>query len=249
MENLGEVAQLTGGVVNIVDPLNLDGNFNSILEKPIVATQVRLTLLMPSFLYLCGPLKNEFDQSEPVIDPDHPLQVQKITKFIGNAFDDSEVAIQFGVQDDIPPELDCVPFQTQIQYTGLNGNKSIRVITHLQPLTMDQNEVAKQVDIAVFSAVVGQVNAALAQQGEYSSAFNNAVQNRTFLESVAHSDEQKQLLQIYDQQLESIESVLNKQMTHDQSNQNFSTRENRLDNTAVELYQLRGAKKAACSIM
>ena len=40
LENLGQVADVTGGDVTKVNPLKLTENFQSILEKPVIATGV-----------------------------------------------------------------------------------------------------------------------------------------------------------------------------------------------------------------
>jgi hypothetical protein len=38
---VSQVAEVTGGEVNKVDPLKLAENFSNVLEKPIIATQVQ----------------------------------------------------------------------------------------------------------------------------------------------------------------------------------------------------------------
>lgn len=249
MENLGEVAQLTGGDVSIVDPTQLEKSCSNITKNPIVATNVDLRLLLPKYLYLTGPLAKDFENTTKNTKKE---SLQNISKHIGNAFADSEIAIQFGVHSDISSCITEVPFQAILHFKSLTGCKYTRVITHMLPLTSDLKQAANDVDIAVFSAVVGQVNASLAQQGQYSSALKNAKQHRAFLNEVADpaNSEQSNLLGIYDQQLDNITNVIENQMAFDINSSNpSSTRNNRLDGTAAELYSLRSADKAACSIM
>merc|ERR1711879_214378 len=119
-------------------------------------------------------------------------------------------------------------------------------------VTADLNAASKNVDIAVYSAVVGQVNAALAQKGQYSSALRNANAHREFLGQIVepNNSEQARLLGMYDQHLDDISNVLENQMQVDVTSVDpRSARSNRLDETALELYHLRSAKQAACSIM
>ena len=42
MVELGQVADVTGGHVNIVDPLKLTQEFGTILSDPIIATNVKV---------------------------------------------------------------------------------------------------------------------------------------------------------------------------------------------------------------
>lgn len=250
MEFLGEVAQATGGEVSSVDPLNLEGNFNSILKNPIIATQVQLRLLLHRYLYLTGPLLEE------LLGHRVKEHLNSATKLIGNVTSDTELAVQFAVSSDVPEEISEVPFQAQIHFTALNGNRYVRIITVTQSISGDLQEIAEDVDIAVYSAVVGQVNAALAQQGEYSKALRNAKANRQFLQNAAHTEQQQELLSVYDQELSNIDRILGAQQCADArvgGHSGYQSRSfhknNRLDDTAVELYQLRSANKAACSIM
>ena len=51
---LAEVADKTGGIVNIVDPLNLRNEFTSILEDQIIATNVSAKFLLHKALFVKG---------------------------------------------------------------------------------------------------------------------------------------------------------------------------------------------------
>ena len=44
MVELGQVADVTGGHVNIVDPLKLTQEFGTILSDPIIATNVKVSV-------------------------------------------------------------------------------------------------------------------------------------------------------------------------------------------------------------
>lgn len=51
---LAEVADKTGGLVNIVDPLSLKNEFTSILDDQIIATNVSSKFLLHKALYVKG---------------------------------------------------------------------------------------------------------------------------------------------------------------------------------------------------
>jgi hypothetical protein len=56
LENLGMCCDLSGGQVDRIDPLKLTENFANILEKPVLATGVRATLLLHSGLAFKGEI-------------------------------------------------------------------------------------------------------------------------------------------------------------------------------------------------
>ena len=248
MEYLGSVASATGGEVNIVDPLNLSQNFNSILKNPVVATNVRLELVFSKYL----TLKNDyiFDKDDCAEKKEEEIE-NRFIKNIGNATKDTEIGIIFAIKDQIPPEVTSIPFQASVYYTALNKNKYLRVITQEKVITSSEAlEDLNNIDVAVYSAVTGQVSASLAQQGRYQEALSNATNNHTFLQNVVHSEEQKVLLDQYSEQLEHTNNILQNQISLDsRMGVHANHYQNRIDDTAVELYSLKKAQANACSIM
>ena len=55
MENLGKLADGSGGQVNIVDPLSLHKEFASILSEPIIATNVAVEFFLHKGIYAFFP--------------------------------------------------------------------------------------------------------------------------------------------------------------------------------------------------
>eukprot|EP00048_Salpingoeca_helianthica_P014573 m.222372 g.222372 ORF g.222372 m.222372 type:complete len:765 (-) comp16017_c0_seq1:86-2380(-) len=84
LERLGRVADVTGGDVARVSPLTLHKDFNSILAKPLLATNVSATMFLHAGLYFrnadADPRKNQF------------------TIELGNVNEDSETFFDFGVR-------------------------------------------------------------------------------------------------------------------------------------------------------
>jgi len=86
MENLGILADTTGGQVDIVDPLELTKNFHSILATPVIALRVRARLMLHKGLFF----RDEEDiTAENVVERD-----------IGNVTGDSTVTFEYGVKED-----------------------------------------------------------------------------------------------------------------------------------------------------
>ncbi|CAF2515663.1 unnamed protein product [Rotaria sp. Silwood2] len=135
---IGQMADGTGGNVTIVDLLNMRDEFASILEQKIIATNVEATLIVHRGLYIRNP-----DNLEDKLD--------KIKRDIGNVTKQTEVTFEFGVRNkeevkekyhiDLD-QLEQLPFQVQVTYTGADGNKALRVLTQLKQTTGDR-EVAE----------------------------------------------------------------------------------------------------------
>ena len=73
-----------------------------------------------------------------------------LIKDIGNVSEDTEHMFEYTLKkisellemDDVDlTQIKSLPFQTQINYTALDGSKCIRVITELQSISNDRQEV------------------------------------------------------------------------------------------------------------
>lgn len=83
---LGKVADVTGGQVNIVDPLKLTQEFGTILSDPIIATNVQAILITHAGLYIRDE-DNEADQSQ-----------SRAVRSVGNVTKETEITFEFGVK-------------------------------------------------------------------------------------------------------------------------------------------------------
>mmetsp|Transcript_35531 Transcript_35531/g.69696 ORF Transcript_35531/g.69696 Transcript_35531/m.69696 type:complete len:750 (+) Transcript_35531:32-2281(+) len=178
LENLGRVADLSGGDVQKLNALQLTSNFNNILEKPVIATNVQATMLLHSNLAFCKEI--EVDVAEEQQNPLQPerkdqdcIAVSRQTKDVGNAFADSEVYFEYEVKyqaKSMLSKLAAVPFQVQINYTQLDGSKCVRIISHSKELTADRKVVAEKADMSILAAHAAKKSAALAQKGLYNQS-------------------------------------------------------------------------------
>lgn len=131
LEDLGRVAEKTGGDVLRVDPVELTKNFKSILEKPVIATTVSATFILHQGL----SFRNEDEGTH------------RLLKDIGNVTEDSEVTFEYQMQSKESlarfKDLKELPFQVQIRYTKLDGMKCLRVISKSQPITQKREEAER----------------------------------------------------------------------------------------------------------
>lgn len=169
LEHLGVVADVTGGEVEKVDPLNLAANFQALLSNPVVACDVKCTML------LHHQLRFRADEAEV----QEIGGVSRIVREVGNVTADSEIFLEFSrkpasaapglvseaasiAHGDVVP--DNVPLQVHIEYTKPCGMKCLRVITALQRTTTDKEKCERDVNVAICSAHATQKSSRLAQQ-------------------------------------------------------------------------------------
>ncbi|KAL6079565.1 Circularly permutated Ras protein 1 [Balamuthia mandrillaris] len=267
MENLGRLADSSGGQVNVVDPLSLHKEFASILSDPIIATNVAVDLLLHRGLYFRNEeteedddivpeeaaveaekkevtqkeegnkgqkrnifkrknkqkkkngeeggkenekkekekkkapkkdktnktkTKNEAKQTEteakkegsqsPKGEPQRPsLKVAK--RSLGNVTKETQITFEFGLDKSfsIPKEVKELPFQVQIRFHTLDGNKCIRCITQALPVTEDRNLAEENANIAVLGLNIAQQSARMAFRGEYTEARTEAFARKKLL--------------------------------------------------------------------
>jgi len=182
INNLGKLADITGGSVDIVDPVQITQNFASVLQSKIVATNVTVKL----FLHKAFKAPTDGEWKAPLGDK------QWVERTIGNAYDDSEITAEFELhseeqlmnllKDDQKKE---VPFQVQIVYLAPSGMRCLRVISRSREVTTNQEEAEEDVDVPILGMHVNNKTAKLAEQGDiynakrtqqgYSSLMNNRI--------------------------------------------------------------------------
>lgn len=161
IEQLGIVADSTGGTVNIVNPLELQRKMRAILDLEKIARNVRTSVLIHPLLKF-KLLDSSFRKTSDNL----------VTIDVGNANEESEVSVEF-CQKDAKYKGDenlKLPFQAQIHYTKLDGTKCLRVITKEQMITTDRDKAEKNCSVSVLGSHAVRECAKLAKKGEYRTA-------------------------------------------------------------------------------
>lgn len=161
LDSLSMLAELTGGNVERVDPVSLTKNFANILSQPIIASNVVAKVKLHKGL--------QFRNENPeFLSEDKTMLVRDI----GNVTMDTEITFEYTLKpvnelaemEDLDlAKLDRFPFQTQITYKALDGNKCIRVITSEQKVINDREVVEKNADYNLISQNVMQKGAMFAR--------------------------------------------------------------------------------------
>ena len=168
LETLVTLSEKTNGVVNVIEPNNLQDNFEMMLKKEIIASNVSVRVHLHKGL----EFRNE-----------NELQMNKertlMNRSIGNATNDSEITFEYKIKtaEELKliegfniDEFKEIPFQTIIEYTKLNGIKCIRTITKMLKVSDDAEEVQKNANINILAVNAAQQASKLAKKGNFREA-------------------------------------------------------------------------------
>merc|ERR1711871_1845768 len=195
LEFLGQVSDATGGEVDRLDVTKLSSEFNSILAKPVQATNVQISLQLHRGLMFRDDGSAEIGIVAPAAPDAAPAaaacagansaacpiplsQLQNVvTKDVGNVNEDSEEYFEYAVRSSseraamgVSESIKSLPFQARISYTRLDGMRCMRVISASKAISAKREEVEKCINMKVMSGGAAQSAAKFAQRGDYMSA-------------------------------------------------------------------------------
>lgn len=154
---IGDIADKTGGKINITDPLKLKEEFSNVLEEQIIATRVKATFILHKALY--------------IRDHENINNRQSFTiKEIGNVTKETEITLEFGLRDDaeIDPNLiKELPFQLKIEYVALDGCKALKVLSNLKKITDNKQLAEEATDRKILATHVTQTKSKMVQRNAF----------------------------------------------------------------------------------
>mmetsp|Transcript_25119 Transcript_25119/g.32763 ORF Transcript_25119/g.32763 Transcript_25119/m.32763 type:complete len:715 (+) Transcript_25119:198-2342(+) len=156
LANLGTMAEATNGEMTLVDITNLAKNFAGILQNPLVATDVTVKMLLHQGLMFRNEPEATLDNGGCSVE-----------KMVGNAADDTFISFEFKPRPENRQQLAKLPFQVQIRYTRLNGNKCIRVLSQTREVTSDRQQAERGMHMGVIGAHVQSESHKLAKESKY----------------------------------------------------------------------------------
>lgn len=168
LETLRTIPEKTGGNIQRVEAEKLTENFANILSAPIIATGVKMKVIIHKGLEFRNEEEENLNKEKNVL-----------TKEFGNVTAESEMTFEYKVKviEELEKATDFdiktipeLPFQTQIEFTKLDGMKCIRVITKVQQVTNDRKEVEAEADVEVLGVNCVQQAAKLARRGSFRKA-------------------------------------------------------------------------------
>jgi len=203
LENLAKVAAVSRGYNNIVDPLSLMKDFNSILANKFVASEVIVKMLVHKGF---------------VIIHEDGTEQSKTYKDIGNVVKESAVSFEFGQSRDANElrHQGDLPFQVQINYTKLDGSKCIRVMTQTRKITNERKVAEEKINVHVVGLHAVQQSAKLAQEGNYTKARMKQITAQKMIKRAVESSsvpaeqkaKQKREMMLFEEEAKKIDDAL-----------------------------------------
>ncbi|XP_062415994.1 circularly permutated Ras protein 1-like [Pungitius pungitius] len=169
LDELGRLAERTGGTVVVASPKRLHSEFEAIIENRVIATQCTVTLLLPQSLHVRGEKEAG----------------HKGTREVGNVDPDTEITFQFGAREqdaDAPATGNRVSIQLQVRYRQRKGQPMLRVITASRDVTDDGSAALSALSLAIIQLNSSQASAALAVRGRFLDARKEGEVQRKLIE-------------------------------------------------------------------
>nr|KAG5714795.1 hypothetical protein BaRGS_000283 [Batillaria attramentaria] len=151
LQHVKAAAEVSGGLVNILNPVEIVRQLRMIMQNSLVASCVNvLIFLHPDFV---------FDE------PGYPDNTNRLAKELGNVLKEDDLAFRFKPKDPSKPlACDDVPFQVQISYTRLDGSRCLRILSKSNKATSNRQEMEEGINMAVMGAAAVKTTAALLQE-------------------------------------------------------------------------------------
>ena len=164
LEYLSALADESGGEIVRVTPEKLTEEFANILANPVIATHVQARV----FLHRAMQFRNEEALS---------AEGSTLLRELGNVTTETEITFEYTLKAaeqlaKLPAVLNVgalkvLPFQTQIQYTALDGKRCVRVISKQQATSEEKEELMDKANLKILSTNARAQLATKALTGEY----------------------------------------------------------------------------------
>ncbi|CAB1312318.1 unnamed protein product [Coregonus sp. 'balchen'] len=223
LDELGRLADRTGGKVVIASPNELYTEFEEIIQNRTIATHCSVTLLLPTTL--CVRREREAGN--------------RGTREVGNVASDTEITFQFGArehssQGEAPVADGCVSVQLQLRYKQKDGRCMLRVLTAEREVTDDSSVVLSSLLLAIIQLNSSQASAALAVRGRFQDARREGETQRELIERALEYHQNAEDKQIYSEWLKTMDPIHN-------SLQNYTR--SLTDKCAALLYSMKNSNR------
>ncbi|KAM6909423.1 circularly permutated Ras protein 1 [Xenentodon cancila] len=219
LADIGRLADVTGGRVNIVSIDNVATQIQSLSEDNVLATGVTATLLASDRVYF--PYEDENNH--------------KLMRQIGNVTRGLEITFQFAVKPefmDVVLQKDTLPFQLQLSFKTRDQQPVTRIITELRPVTTSSRLVVSGLNMAVLGVHCAQLCASLTMEGRVQEAQKQIKVQQELLEHVSKLRPMQKEENIYGNWMETMTVICD----------DITTESQMLSDEAAEVvYQMRRA--------
>ncbi|RVE59672.1 hypothetical protein OJAV_G00190700 [Oryzias javanicus] len=235
LDELGRLADRTGGKVVIASPNRLHSEFEQIIQNRTIATQCTVTLLLPRSLRLKGEKEAG----------------HKGTREVGNVNQDAEITFQFGANEEskyVPAPGSRVSIQLQIKYRQRNGQTVLRVFTADQEVTDDSSAVLSSLSLAIIQLNSSQASAALAVRGRLLDAKKEGEMQLNLIERAIEHNCSTEEQQTFKEWVKTMEPLYNNIHSLARNKSTISDSQSLTDAGAALLYTLKHSNRKSISL-
>ncbi|KAG8009099.1 Circularly permutated Ras protein 1 [Nibea albiflora] len=198
LDELGRLADRTGGKVVIASPKRLHPEFEQIIENTTIATHCSVTLLLPKSLRMKGEREAG----------------HKGIREVGNVDQDTEITFQFGADEQdaevsTPASGSRVSIQLQMLYRHRNGQMMLRVMTSDRDVTDDSSAALSSLSLAIIQLNSSQASAALAVRGRFLDARREGELQRKLIERAIEHNRSAEDKETYQEWVKTMEPLYN----------------------------------------
>eukprot|EP00463_Aulacantha_scolymantha_P004625 TRINITY_DN5763_c0_g1_i1.p1 TRINITY_DN5763_c0_g1~~TRINITY_DN5763_c0_g1_i1.p1 ORF type:complete len:497 (-),score=87.30 TRINITY_DN5763_c0_g1_i1:88-1578(-) len=188
METIGKLASETGGTVDVVDPVQINKAFSSLVSQAILGTGLEITVRVDDRLQFLG---NE---------------TSSILAEIGTATSNTDLTFSFEAKEYF--EAEKIPIQSEVSYSRPDGAKCIRVTTCQVPITHDRDEAEGKLNSAVMALDSLRTAAAKGEEEDYKKARMLMISTQRLLQRAMNSKSHQQCYIKFIKQAERLDGFM-----------------------------------------
>ncbi|XP_073346288.1 circularly permutated Ras protein 1-like [Pagrus major] len=237
LDELGRLADRTGGKVVIASPKRLHPEFEQIIENRTIATHCTVTVLLPKSLGMRGEREAG----------------HKVIREVGNVDPNTEITFQFGANDQdagvlVPTSGSRVSIQLQVRYRPRNGQTMLRVITADRDVTDDSSAALSSLSLAIIQLNSSQASAALAVRGRFLDARREGELQRKLIERAIEHNRSVEDKQTYQEWVKTMEPIYNNIHNFTRRKSVVSDSQSLTDAGAALLYAMKHSNRKSISL-
>ncbi|KAM3859569.1 uncharacterized protein ACN63O_016103 [Diretmus argenteus] len=238
LDELGRLADRTGGTVVIASPDKLHTEFEQIIENRTIATHCTVTLLLPKTLSIRGEREAG----------------HKGTREVGNVAPNTEITFQFGANEhdsevSAPAAGSRVSVQLQIRYRQRDGREMLRVLTADRDVTDDSSAALSSLSTAIIQLNSSQASAALAVRGRFLDAMREGEMQRELVERAIEYNRSAEDKNTYQEWVKTMEPIYNNIHNYTRRKSVISDSQSSLtDMGAALLYKMKRSNRKSISL-
>ncbi|XP_077407046.1 circularly permutated Ras protein 1 [Vanacampus margaritifer] len=235
LDELGRLADRTGGKVVIANPRMLQSEFEQIIENSTIATKCAVTLLLPKSMRMRGEKEAG----------------HKAVRKVGNVHLEEEITFQFVASEpEGTSDLSCgtVSVQLQLRYMQKNGQMMLRVFTMTRNVTHDSSVALSSLSLPIIQLNSSQASAALAVRGRFLDARRESEQQMKLIEKVIEHNRSAEDRETYKEWVITMEPIYNNILNFTRAKSVVSDSQSLTDAGAALLYTMKQSNRKTIMI-